>query len=77
MQIEKEVGRPETTVPSASGGCGATARRRRRGVPLAVGAATALLAAAAYAAGWVQETGLLFILVGFVAYLRATLGGLG
>jgi hypothetical protein len=42
-----------------------------------VGGGVALLAGAAYAAGWIGETGLLWAAAAVVLSLRATLGGFG
>lgn len=76
MGVEADVRRPETGAGEAAG-CPVESRPRGRRVAGLVGAVVALLACGAYAMGWIGETSLLFVVIGFVIYARATMGWFG
>ena len=76
MGVEADVRRPETGAEEGAG-CAVEARPRGRRVAGLAGAVVALLACGAYAVGWIGETSLLFVIIGFVIYARATMGWFG
>ena len=76
MAIGAGVDRPETDA-GAPAGCAVDARPRGRRAAALVGAGIALAACGAYALGWIGETSLLFVVIGFVVYARAKLGWFG
>ncbi len=61
----------------APASCAADPRPRRPRAAALVGASIALAGCGAYALGWIGETSLLFVVVGFVLYARAKVGWFG
>ncbi|HEY7676823.1 MAG TPA: hypothetical protein VIG69_07110 [Candidatus Methylomirabilis sp.] len=76
MAVRADVERP-TSRAEAPAACPVASPPRGRRVPALVGMGTALAACGAYALGWIGETSLLFVVIGFVAYARAKLGWFG
>ena len=76
MGVRVEVQRPEVRTGSAAP-CGVGSRPRGRRAAALLGTAIALAACGAYALGWIEETSLLFVVIGFVVYARAKLGWFG
>ncbi len=76
MGVGVEVERGEVEAESAAACGGASPPRGRRAAAL-LGMGIALAACGAYALGWIQETSLLFVVIGFVVYARAKLGWFG
>lgn len=70
---------PETkdAVPAGAGARAAVPSARWRRAGLLAGAAIGLLTCAAYALGWVGETGVLFVVIGLVVCAKAAFGGFG
>ncbi len=76
MAVGADVDRPETGA-EAPAACAVASRPRGRRAAALVGSGIALAACGAYALGWIGETSLLFVVIGFVVYARATLGWFG
>ena len=76
MGVGVEVERPEVGAEPAAA-CGVGSRPIGRRAAALVGTGIALAACGAYALGWIEETSLLFVVIGFVVYARAKLGWFG
>ena len=76
MAVRADVERPESHGEAPAACPVAPPPRGRRAAALA-GMGIALAACGAYALGWIGETSLLFVVIGFVAYARAKLGWFG
>ncbi len=76
MGTGTEVNRPEAE-EEATAACAASSKARGRRAAALVGTGIALAACGAYALGWIGETSLLFVVIGFVIYARAKLGWFG
>jgi hypothetical protein len=76
--VMTRVKEPKTTdaVPGEAAACAAGPSGRRR-AGLVIAAAVGLLACAAYALGWVGETGALFVFIGLVVAAKTAFGGFG
>ncbi len=76
MAVRADMGRPEGHGEAPAACPVASPPRGRRAAALA-GMGIALAACGAYALGWIGETSLLFVVIGFVVYARAKLGWFG
>ena len=76
MAVGADVDRAESHGETPAACPAASPPRGRRAAALAR-TAIALAACGAYALGWIGETGLLFVVIGFVTYGRAKLGWFG
>ena len=61
----------------ATAACAVSPSPRGRRAAALAGTGIALAACGAYALGWIGETTLLFVVIGFVVYARAKLGWFG
>ena len=76
MAIVTEVKPAEAEAEDAAA-CAVNSPPRGRRAAALVGIGLALAACGAYALGWIGETSLLVVVIGFVAFARAKLGWFG
>ena len=76
MAVRADVDRPEGH-GGAPGACPVASPPQGRRAAALAGTGIALAACGAYALGWIGETSLLFVVIGFVACARAKLGWFG
>ena len=76
MDTGTEVG-PAGSAVEGTAACAVSSRPAGRRAAALAGTGIALAACGAYAVGWIGETSLLFVVVGFVVYARAKLGWFG